>query len=101
MACWLRSFRENPHNVGYRFCVVRHLITCPYSNTLLSFGGIRNVITDYLVDDIFIFVFHCDDQWEDIKSESWFVIEGFEMSDVANVLVVSDEVTDCVNISVR
>ena len=65
------------------------------SNTPLSIGGIRDVMSDYLVDNIFIRVFHCDVQWLHIRG---IVIEGFEMSDVGNVLVLCDEVTDCVNI---
>ena len=52
-------------------------------------------MSDYLVDDIFIRVFHCDIKWHDIRG---IVTEGFEMSDVGNVLVLCDEVTDCVNI---
>ena len=52
-------------------------------------------MSDYLVDDIFICVFHCDVQRHDIRG---VVREGFEMSDIGNVLVLSDEVTDCVNI---
>ena len=44
---------------------------------------------------IFIRVFHCDVQRHDIRG---VVIEGYEMSDVGNVLVLCDEVTDCVNI---
>ena len=76
--------RQTPHNLP---------ITC--HNTPLSIGGIRDVMSDYLVDDIFIRVFHCDVQRHDIRG---VVIEGFEMSDVGNVLVLCDEVTDCVNI---
>ena len=63
----------NIFDVGERFlCVVRRLITCP-SDTPLSIGGIR----------------------DDIRG---IVLEGFEMSDVCNVLVLCDEVADCVNI---
>jgi len=81
----------NIFDVGKRFpCVVRRLITCP-SNTPLSIGGIRDVMSDYLVDDMFIRAFHCDIQRHD-------VIEGFEMSDAGNILVLCDEVTDYVNI---
>ena len=50
----------NIFDVGQRFlCVVRvlRLMTYP-SNTLLDIGGIIYVIFDYLVDDIFICVFH-------------------------------------------
>ena len=52
-------------------------------------------MSNYLVDNIFIRVFHCDVQRHDIRR---VVIEGFEVSDVSNVLVLCDEVTDCVNI---
>ena len=52
-------------------------------------------MSDCLVDDIFIRVFHCDVQRHDIRG---IVIEGFEMSDVGNVLVLCDELTDCINI---
>ena len=52
-------------------------------------------MSDNLVDDISIRVFHCDVQRHDIRG---VVIEGFEVSDVSNVLVQCDEVTDCVNI---
>ena len=41
-------------------------------------------MSDYLFDDIF-----------KIRG---VVVEGFEMSDVDNVLVLCDKVTDCVNI---
>ena len=51
-------------------------------------------MSDYLVDDIFIRFFHGDVQRHDIRGG---VIDGFEMSDVGNVLVLS-EVTDSVNI---
>jgi len=52
-------------------------------------------MSDYLVDDIFIRVFHCDVQRHDIRG---VVMERFEMSDVGNLLVLSDDVTDGVNI---
>ena len=52
-------------------------------------------MSDYLVDDIFIRVFHCDIQRHDVRG---IVIERFEVSEVGNVLVLCDEVTDCVNI---
>ena len=82
-------------DVGERFpCVVRRLITCP-SNTPLGIGGIGDVMSDYLVDDISIRVFLCDVQRHDIRG---IVIERFEMSDFGNVLVMCDEVTDSVNI---
>ena len=68
-------------DVRERFpCVVRRLITCP-SNTPLGIGGIIDVMSDYLVDNIFIRVFHYDVQWYDICGG---VIERFEMSDVGN-----------------
>ena len=69
-------------------CVFGRLITCPFK-TPLSIGEIRDVMSDYLV------VFHCDIQRHDICG---FVIEGFEISDVDNVLVMSDDVTDGLNI---
>ena len=50
---------ENPNisDVGEKFpCAVRRLILCS-SNTPLSICGIRYVMSDYLVDDIFIRVF--------------------------------------------
>ena len=52
-------------------------------------------MSDYLVDNIFIRVFHCDIKRHDKRV---VVIEGFKMSVVGYVLVLSDEVTDCVNI---
>ena len=52
-------------------------------------------MSDYLVDDIFIRVFNCDVHRHDTRG---VVIERFKMSDVCNVLVLCDEVTDCVNI---
>jgi len=52
-------------------------------------------MSDYLVDGIFIRVFHSDVQRHDIRR---VVIEGFEISDVGNVLMMSDEVTDSENI---
>jgi len=52
-------------------------------------------MSDYLVDDRFICVFYCDIQRHDI---SWVVVEKLEMSDVGHVLVLSDEVSDCVNV---
>ena len=67
---------------------------CP-SNTPLGIGGIKNIMSDYLVDDIFICVFHCDVQRHYIRG---VVMKGFGMSDVGNVLVLSDEVADSVNI---
>jgi len=85
----------NIFDVGERFpCVVRRLITCP-SNMPLSIGGIRDVMCNYLVDDIFIRIFDCDVHRHDIRG---VVTEGFEMSDVSNVPVLCDEVTDYVNI---
>ena len=74
----------NIFDVGERFpCVVRRLITCP-SNTPLSIGGIRDLMSDYLVDDIFIHVFHCDVQQHDIRG---VVIERFEMTDYVNIFL--------------
>ena len=85
----------NVFDLGERFpCVIRRLITGP-SNAPLVIGGIRDVMSDCVVNDIFILVFHCDVQRHDIRGA---VIEGFEMSDVSYALVLSDEVTDCVNI---
>ena len=51
----------------------------------ISISGIRDVISDYLVDDIFIRVFHCDILRHDICV---VVIEGFEKSDLCNVRMV-------------
>jgi len=55
---------------------LRRLIICP-SYMLFGIGGIRCVMSDYLVDDIFICVFHCDIQRHKLSLE------------------MSDEVTDC------
>ena len=52
-------------------------------------------MSDHLVDNIFIRFFHCDVLRHDIRG---IVIEGFEVSDVCNELVLCDEVTNCVNI---
>ena len=50
---------SNIIDVSERFpCVIRRLMTCP-SNMPLSIGGIRDIMSDYLVDDIFIRVFLC------------------------------------------
>ena len=66
---------------------------CP-SYTTLGIGRISDVVFGYIqVDHIFICVFHCDIQRHDI---SW-VVGRFEMSDVGNVIVLSDDVTDRVN----
>ena len=83
----------NIFDVGKRFpCIVRpHNLP---SNMPLGIRGIRNVMSDCLVDDIFILVFHCDDQRHNIRG---VVLEGFEMS-AGDVGVLSDEVTDSVNI---
>ena len=53
-------------------------------------------MSDYLVDIIFILVFHCDVQRHDIR---WVVVEGFDVSDVDYVLVAIEEVTDYININ--
>ena len=51
-------------------------------------------MADYLIDDIFFCVFHCNNHRHDI---SW-VVEGLKMNDFSYVLMLSDEVTDCVNV---
>ena len=66
---------------------------CVYEddNEYESHHGIRDVMSDYLVDDMFILVFNCDVQRRKIRG---VVIEAFEISDVGNIVVLSDEVTD-------
>ena len=51
----------------------------------LGIGGIRDVMSDYLVDDMFICVFHYDIQRHDVGS---WLKERFEFSDVGCVLVL-------------
>ena len=70
----------------------------PHSQHIKTPGGIKDIMSKNLVDNIFIRVFHCDVQrqcstamFNDIRG---VVMEGFVMSDVGKVLVLSNEETE-------
>ena len=76
-------------DIGERFpCLVRRLITCQ-SHTLLGISRMRDIMSEYLVDDIFIRVFHCIVQRHDICG---VMMEGFEMSNVGVSVLLSNQI---------